>query len=428
MKKSPVPSSCETALPESDPRTVVRTYKYRLVPGRNQRSLLFQIAGNARWIWNQCLGLQKQRLDQGKAFATYPEMCRWITDWRRADAQSWLRTAPTHTLQQSARLLHRAIGDFLRPANDPARKAFPRFKRRTHRASFRYADGVKLDPARRSRIWLPKIGWTRYRDSRPVAGSIKQASVVFDGDHWYVALHCEIALEPRSEAMHGRSIGIDVGVSAFAALSDGTFVFAPRPGERNLRRLARLQRSGRRLRKGGANWNRHQKRVRMLHRRIANIRTDFLHKISTSIAGRFGTVVIEDLSVRNMTRSAKGTVEQPGKFVGQKSALNRSILDQGWSTFAAMLQPKLDVRGGTLIKVPAAFTSQRCSACGWTSPANRATRDRFSCTSCGHERHADTNAAVNILEAAGRAAAACGGNRHARPDETGTHAEVLHVA
>jgi putative transposase len=132
--------------------------------------------------------------------------------------------------------------------------------------------------------------------------------------------------------------------------------------------------------------------------RVANARKDFLHKTSTTIAKNHGVVVLEALKVRNMSASAKGTAVEPGKMVRQKAGLNRAILDQGWGMFSRFLGYKLADRGGVLIEVPAAYTSQTCAECGVVDARNRLDQARFVCTSCGHEANADTNAAIIILK------------------------------
>jgi putative transposase len=156
-------------------------------------------------------------------------------------------------------------------------------------------------------------------------------------------------------------------------------------------------------------------RLGRLHQRIARQRADWLHKCSTAIADQHAVIAIEDLRVASMTASARGTRAAPGKQVRQKAGLNRAILDASWREFARQLAYKLEDRGGALVRVPAAYTSQRCHCCGHTAAQNRRSRERFECVACGHAEHADVNAAKNIL-AAGHAAwaqhtaapAACG--------------------
>ena len=164
----------------------------------------------------------------------------------------------------------------------------------------------------------------------------------------------------------------------------------------------------RKYRKGPKSRNYRKKKIRVAraHERVANMRLDFLHKASTSIGETQAVVVVEDLKIRNMTKSARGTKESPGRKVRQKSGLNRSILSRGWGTFLALLGYKLERRGGRLVRVDPKNTSRTCFFCGHIAAENRPDQTAFRCVSCGHEDHADANAAKNILRA-GRARSAC---------------------
>ena len=152
-----------------------------------------------------------------------------------------------------------------------------------------------------------------------------------------------------------------------------------------------------------------------MHTRVVNARKDFLHKASTQIASAHARVIVEDLGVKNMSASARGTAEQPGRRVKQKAGLNRSILDQGWAEFRRQLEYKLSWNGGMLVAVPAQYTSQTCPECGHVSKDNRQTQAVFACVACGHTGNADWVAAVNILER-GHRLTACGEDaRRERP-------------
>ncbi|HDL9596335.1 TPA: transposase, partial [Escherichia coli] len=142
--------------------------------------------------------------------------------------------------------------------------------------------------------------------------------------------------------------------------------------------------------------------------RIANIRRDYLHKVTTTVSKNHAMIVIEDLKVSNMSKSAAGTVSQPGRNVRAKSGLNRSILDQGWYEMRRQLEYKQLWRGGQVLAVPPAYTSQRCACCGHTAKENRLSQSQFRCQVCGYTANADVNGAHNIL-AAGHAVLACGG-------------------
>ncbi len=151
-----------------------------------------------------------------------------------------------------------------------------------------------------------------------------------------------------------------------------------------------------RKQKGSANQRKAYERVAELKRRKKRKLDDLLHKESAYYAEHYGVVVVEDLQVGNMTASAKGSPENPGKNVAQKAGLNRAILESGWGRFVTMLEYKLAERGGRLVKVPPHYTSQRCSACGHTEAGNRPSQAKFLCQSCGHAENADVNAAKNI--------------------------------
>ena len=201
-------------------------------------------------------------------------------------------------------------------------------------------------------------------------------------------------------------VGIDLGVARFATLSNGT-VFDPLDFRKEEEKIKRLQRALARKKKGSKNLAKTRKKLSVLHRKVADTRLDFLHKISTTICKNHAVVILEDLEVKGMSASARGTKEAPGKNVRQKSGLNRAILRQGWGTFRTLLDYKTRWSGGVLLLVPPGYTSQRCSGCGHTAPENRKTQAAFHCVACGLRLHADLNAALNI-ERAGRARIACG--------------------
>ena len=200
----------------------------------------------------------------------------------------------------------------------------------------------------------------------------------------------------------------DLGVTKFAALSDGSFIDGANAFKKYEKRLAFYQRCLSRKRTFSANWRKAKAKVSRVHRKIANVRNDLLHKSSTTISKNHAVVVLEDLRITNMTASARGTLEQPGTNVAAKSGLNRRILDQGWGEFRRQLGYKLAWNGGTLLLVDPRNTSRTCAACGQVSAQNRQTQAAFKCIACGHASNADTNAAKNILGRAGQARIACG--------------------
>ena len=197
------------------------------------------------------------------------------------------------------------------------------------------------------------------------------------------------------------AVGIDMGVKNLATMSDGTVIEPKNSYRKHEDKLKKEQKKLSKKVKFSKNWCKQKKKVQRAHRKIANVRKDFLHKQSTIISKKHATIVVEDLKIKNMSRSAKGTLEQPGKNVRAKSGLNKSILDQGWGMFREMLRYKLERLGGKLIQVPPQYTSQTCSQCGYVNKANRPSQAKFHCLSCGYENNADVNAAINILHRAG---------------------------
>jgi putative transposase len=210
-----------------------------------------------------------------------------------------------------------------------------------------------------------------------------------------------------------------MGVASFATLDGGEQIKGPSSFKKHEKRLARYQRRMSRKVKGSANWKKAKKRVQKIHARIANTRKDFLHKESTKLANAYAGIAIEDLNVKNMSASAKGTLEAPGRSVAAKSGLNKSILDQGWGLFRTLLGYKMERRGHLLVAVPPMNTSRTCPKCGHVSKDNRKTQARFKCVDCGFEGHADHVAAINIREA-GHALLACQARGASKPPATGT--------
>lgn len=360
-----------------------------------------RFTGSCRFVFNRALALQNENHEAGNKYIPYTKMASWLVEWKNSPEMQWLKDAPSQPLQQSLKDLERAYKNFFQK-----RAAFPRFKKRGQNDAFRYPQGVKLDQ-NNSRIFLPKLGWLLYRNSRQVTGIVKNVTVSQSCGKWYISIQTESEV---STPVHPSAsmVGLDAGVAKLATLSDGT-VFEPvNSFQKKQKKLARLQRQLSRKVKFSNNWQKQKRKIQRLHSRIANIRRDYLHKVTTTISKKHAMIVIEDLKVSNMSRSAAGTVSQPGRNVRAKSGLNRSILDQGWYEMRRQLEYKQLWRGGQVLAVPPAYTSQRCACCGHTAKENRLSQSRFVCQACGYTANADVNGARNIL-AAGHAVLACGG-------------------
>ena len=235
----------------------------------------------------------------------------------------------------------------------------------------------------------------RVRYSRDVLGTVKNVTVSQSAGKWFVSIQTEREVE--QPLPHGDAIGIDVGIIRFATLSDGTFFPPLNSFRRHEIALRKAQQALSRKTKFSGNWKKAKTRVQRIHSRIGNARRDYLHKTTTTISKNHAMVCIEDLRVRNMSRSAAGTTEAPGKNVRAKSGLNKSILDQGWFEFRRQLDYKLQWNGGYLIAVPPQNTSRTCPTCGHVSADNRQTQAKFECVECGFEENADVVGAINIL-------------------------------
>ncbi|EHU29711.1 transposase, IS605 OrfB family [Escherichia coli DEC1D] len=359
-----------------------------------------RFAGACRFVFNRALALQNENHEAGNKYIPYGKMASWLVEWKNATEMQWLKDSPSQPLQQSLKDLERAYKNFFQK-----RAAFPRFKKRGQNDAFRYPQGVKLDQEN-SRIFLPKLGWMRYRNSRQVTGVVKNVTVSQSSGKWYISIQTESEV---STPVHPSAsmVGLDAGVAKLATLSDGT-VFEPVNSlQKNQKKLARLQRQLSRKVKFSNNWQKQKCKIQRLHSRIANIRRDYLHKVTTTVSKNHAMIVIEDLKVSNMSKSAAGTVSQPGRNVRAKSGLNRTILDQGWYEMRRQLEYKQLWRGGQVLAVPPAYTSQRCACCGHTAKENRLSQSKFRCQACGYTANADVNGARNIL-AAGHAVLACG--------------------
>ncbi|HLH76552.1 MAG TPA: transposase [Candidatus Binataceae bacterium] len=392
----------------------LQAFKYELMPAGEQRRRMCRFAGSCRFVHNKALALQKESYRQGGKKLGYAGLCKLLTQWRNSPDTAWLADAPVHPLQQTLKDLERAYANFFAKRAD-----FPRFRKKGRHDSFRYPDPkqIKLDQGNR-RVFLPKLGWLFYRNSRDVLGTVKNVTVSWSGDKWFVSIQTEREVEPPTP--RGDAVGIDMGVVRFATLSNGKFHAPLNSFKRHQDRLRKAQRAMSRKIKFSGNWKKEKSRIQKIHARIGNARRDFLHKTSTMISKNHAIVCIEDLRVRNMSKSAAGTLDAPGKNVRAKSGLNKSILDQGWFEFRRQLEYKLAWAGGWLVAVPPQNTSLACPRCGHVSADNRRTQARFECRQCGFEEHADVVGAINVLRA-GHARFACEVSGASRPPAAGTH-------
>jgi putative transposase len=380
-----------------------KAVRYRLETTQEQENLLARAVGCVRFVWNRALSVQKSYLDHQCGTLNYAGLCDLLTSWRNTEAFGFLAESPSMPQQQTLKNLTRALKDAF---DRKSAKQFPKFKKKFVHDSMRYPepdhirfdlkpvdqDGRKVLP----KIFLPKIGWVKFRKSCTIGGEIRNVTVSRSGGHWYVAIQIEKTVaDPVHPATS--AVGGDRNVTAnILALSDGT-IFQPITVYRDMqKKLACEQKKLAHKVKFSANWKKQKAKITRLLQRIVELRRTVLHQISTIISKNHAVVVLEDLKVQHMTASATGTVDQPGRNFRQKSWLHKSILNQGWGMLKRMLGYKLQWSGGMLLLVNPARTSQACAACGAINAGNRKATV-FRCLHCGHEAHADVNAAQNIL-------------------------------
>jgi transposase len=383
--------------------------RYRLLPTPAQEAVLRDHCGHARYVWNLAVE-QHSHWHPGRASAPgYLAQCRQLTQARAG--HPWLAAGSQTVQQQALRDFAQAMAAFFDPANPAGR---PSWRKAGRDEGFRIVGrGRRWDVRRVSRktgqVWVPKAGWVRFRWSRAVPPGAKSYRVTMDrAGRWHIAF--AVIPAPVPAPGNAQTVGIDRGVAVSAALSTGELLHAPALTARERTRLRRLQRSLARAKRGSNRRGRVRHAIARLRARETDRRKDWAEKASTGIARRFDVIRVEDLQITNMTRSAKGTRENPGRNVRAKAGLNRGILGSGWGLLVRRLEDKAP---GRVENIRPAFTSQRCSACGHVDAKSRESQARFVCTACGFALHADVNAARNI--AAGHAVTARGGDGVTRP-------------
>ncbi|HEY2504689.1 MAG TPA: transposase [Mycobacterium sp.] len=373
--------------------------RFRLLPSPEQAATLAEHCRHARFVWN--LAVEQQRHWQpGRDAPCYNEQCAQLTAARAE--YDWLAAGSQTVQQQALRDFAQAIRNFF---NGTHRR--PTWRKAGKHEGFRQV-GFKLRHLKRlsrryGQVWIPKVGWVVFRWTRNIADTVKSYRVTLDrSGRWHIAF--AVIPGPVAGPGDGSVVGVDRGVAVSVALSSGELLGVPglRAGE--TKRLHRLQKRLARAQRGSDRRARTKLAIAKLRARESDRRRDWVEKTTTDLARRFDIIRVEDLNVRAMTRSVRGTRERPGKHVAQKRGLNREISRQGWGLLVARLKHKA---AGRLELVPAAYTSQRCSHCGHTAPENRKSQAVFHCVACGAGPcNADVNAARNI--AAGRAVTARG--------------------
>ena len=368
---------------------IVRNYRNKLKPSAKQEHLFRQFAGVCRLVYN--LALEQRRTWEKSHGCNKHTAC---SDLKLLRSEFSFINEVSQTAQNQALMdLDKAFQNFF-----AGRASFPSPRKKFINDSFRFV-GREITVEQLNKNWcrikLPKIGWVKMRLSRPVEGQIRNATVKRDALGWHVSICTTREIEDQS-AMQSAT-GIDRGVTVPVMTSEGEMFYLPDELQKVEKKRRKTQKIASRRQRGSKRYNKVQKRVSRLSAKCARIRDQWQHEVALNLSKRYGIVVLEDLKTKNMTRSAKGTLEEPGRMVKQKSGLNRSILNVGWHGLQMKLKYKLEERGGYLELVDPKHTSQQCSCCGTIDKNSRKSQDLFECQTCGSTMNADHNAAINIL-------------------------------
>lgn len=397
--------------------------------GEQEQQMLLHCA-HARYVWNLAVEQHAHWKPGRKSAPGFAEQCRQLTEARRDN--EWLGAGNADVQQQ-------ALKDFAKAQNARFTSGFgePTWRKKFRHEGFRVIgtdrvpeyneDGspklnaktgkqvmgrsvvVQKLNRRWARVKVPGCGWVRFRLTRPEPPAAKTFRVTFRNGQWHIAF--AVIPEPIDAPGTGEVIGIDRGVKITAALSDGRTLNCPQLTTRERAKIRKHQRRAVRAKKGSPEKAAEYAKAAKLKAQEANRRKDWCEKTSTVLARTYDLIRFEKLNIRNMTRSSKGTIEEPGKNVAQKRGLNRAILAQGWGLLRQRTEHKAP---GRVEDVPAPCTSLRCSACGWIDKNSRKSQAEFECSSCGFTCNADTNASINVAAGQGgiprpRRAAGAGG-------------------
>ncbi len=351
-------------------------FRYRLYPSKPQTEILEEQLELCRQTHNFLLDYCKQQNQEtGKTPSQY-DMIKLLTSLKHTRAEFAL--VYSQVLQNIAKRIKDGYTNFFARRKAGLKAGLPRFKKYGRYKSITYPQfGFKIED---NKLVLSKIGALRIRQHREIQGQVRTLTVKrVPSGKWFACFSCIVEAQPREKPFE--DVGVDVGLNSYAVLSDGIRIENPRFYRRSEKRLAHLQRGVSRKERGGRNWVKAKTRVARLHEKIANRRTDFLHKDSRKIADKYKTVYFEDLKIGNMVRN---------------HCLAKSISDAGWGRFIRMIAYKEEESGGQLIKVDPRNTTQMCSRCG--EHVKKTLSDRIhECPHCGLVMDRDHNAALNIL-------------------------------
>jgi len=374
---------------------LVRTYVYRLLPTRAQHSSFDSILTDQHKLYNAGLEERAGAWRNGRISIGFNDQTKSLTTIRAFDAA--YGGVPYNVSKWTLKRLDDAFKAFFRRAKAGRKPGFPRFRSASRWSSFGFHQkgGLRL---KGDRLLFSGgiIGALRLKMHRPLPDGaiIKSAVFTKEAGVWRVALSCKVL--PTVANDHDAAIGIDVGVEHLATDSNGFHYRNIRSGDERAKRLRRAQRALARCSRKSKRRLKVRARLAREQRSLRNARTTHIHNVANAIVQSASTIFVEDLRIKNMTRSAKGTLDEPGTNVRQKAGLNRALADAAPGRLISMIAYKAESAGGRMIKIDPRNTSKTCSSCGTVAPKALSVR-RHVCP-CGTDIHRDHNAAINILE------------------------------
>ncbi|MCZ8121965.1 MAG: RNA-guided endonuclease TnpB family protein [Magnetospirillum sp.] len=371
-------------------------HRIALDPTNKQRSYFAKGAGTARFAYNWALGEWRRLYEARKTDPALPQptdavLRRRLNEIKRATFP-WMFDVTKCAAQEAIIDLGSAFRSFFEK-----RGRYPRFKKKGASDSFCAANEVGTFRIEDRRIKLPVIGWVRLHESPRFDGVAKRVTVSRTADRWFASILFEVA-DTVADMPPISAVGVDLGVTDLAVLSDGTKIAGSKPHKKLLGRLRRANKALSRKKRGSRNALKAKRRLARIHARISNIRKDALNKLTTRLVGRYRRIGIEDLNVRGMVKNRR---------------LARSIMDASFFELRRQLEYKARMHGATIVVADRFFASSKtCSCCGSVKAELDLSQRVYSCEDCGYEADRDINAARNLEKlAASFAVTACGEDR-----------------
>lgn len=348
---------------------LIKTYKYKLKLSKNQSALIDNWIGTCRFIYNLALETKITAYKSGVSLSKY-DLMKQLVELKDID---WIKSVPSQTLQDVIDRLDLTYQNFFKGGG------FPKWAKKGEYNSIKFKSINKISDYVFN---IPKIGNVTIFKDRIISGELKNATIIKENNAYYICIAVGVESKNMYPVNDNQIIGLDMGISYFLVDSNGNYIENPRTTKKYERILRIKSRSLSRKKKGGAGFLKTKKELNNLHLKIANTRTDFLHKISFQYVKNNSLIVCEDLKVNNMIKFGN---------------LSKHIADVSWSNFFSMLNYKSLFYEKDFIKINPKYTSQKCNHCGFIAKENRISQSKFKCIKCGHEDNADLNASKNIL-------------------------------